>query len=91
MGPVKTEDVCVPLGAVPEMLARIEKTRSTHAGSIASIARASDRNLHPLILVPHDNDGLSRERPQVSFALQSAVKRALDQHGILNPGKVITV
>jgi glycolate oxidase len=47
LGPVLTEDVCVPIGAVPEMLARIEQTANKHDILIANIAHIGDGNLHP--------------------------------------------
>lgn len=50
LGPVLTEDVCVPTRAVPEMLARIEEIAERHDVRIANIAHAGDGNLHPLII-----------------------------------------
>ncbi|MEV0110464.1 FAD-linked oxidase C-terminal domain-containing protein [Nocardia sp. NPDC050799] len=126
LGPVLTEDVCVPKVAVPEMLARIEAIGKKHDTLIASIAHAGDGNLHPLLVTPRDDDaareraqhafreiieealalggtvtgehgvgllkmdGLAQELPPAVMNLHRAVKAALDPHGILNPGKVIT-
>jgi glycolate oxidase len=56
LGPVLTEDVCVPRGAVPEMLARIRATAAAHDVVIATIAHAGDGNLHPLIIAPEGDD-----------------------------------
>ncbi|MDE0545856.1 FAD-binding oxidoreductase [Microbacterium sp. C7(2022)] len=56
LGPVLTEDVCVPRAAVPEMLARIEATAMEHEVTIANIAHAGDGNLHPLIIAPVGDD-----------------------------------
>ncbi|CAM03160.1 glycolate oxidase [Saccharopolyspora erythraea NRRL 2338] len=50
LGPLLTEDVCVPRAAVPEMLARIEASARRHDTHIANIAHAGDGNLHPLII-----------------------------------------
>jgi glycolate oxidase len=52
LGPVLTEDICVPRGAVPEMLRRIEAAAAENDVTIANIAHAGDGNLHPLIIAP---------------------------------------
>ncbi|MFC7575894.1 FAD-binding oxidoreductase [Klenkia terrae] len=52
LGPVLTEDVCVPKEQVPEMLARIERTAVRRGVVIANIAHAGDGNLHPLLVTP---------------------------------------
>ncbi|MFC8681606.1 FAD-binding oxidoreductase [Microbacterium ureisolvens] len=56
LGPVLTEDVCVPRGAVPEMLSRIEAAAADAGVVIANIAHAGDGNLHPLIIAPEGDD-----------------------------------
>jgi glycolate oxidase len=66
LGPVLTEDVCVPKSAVPEMLARIERTAERHDTTIANIAHAGDGNLHPLLITPRDDDA-ARIRAQAAF------------------------
>ncbi|MFI6326088.1 FAD-binding oxidoreductase [Nonomuraea sp. NPDC050556] len=66
LGPVLTEDVCVPRGLVPEMLGRIEAHAKAHDVHIANIAHAGDGNLHPLIIVPADDDA-ARARAQRAF------------------------
>lgn len=66
LGPLLTEDVCVPKTAVPEMLARIEAAARRHDTKIANIAHAGDGNLHPLLITPpHDED--ARARAQAAF------------------------
>lgn len=127
LGPVLTEDVCVPKKHVPEMLSRIEQIGISYDITIANIAHAGDGNLHPLLITPHD-DIPARERAQAAFAeiidaalelggtvtgehgvgllkmeglaqeldpvvieMHRSVKKALDPHGILNPGKVFTM
>ena len=125
LGPVLTEDVCVPITQVPAMLARIEEIGARHDVQIANIAHAGDGNLHPLLITPPGDDaariraqeafeeiltealavggtvtgehgvgllkmhGLAREISPAVAELHRAVRRALDPHGILNPGKVI--
>jgi len=66
LGPVLTEDVCVPVGLVPEMLARIQETARTYDVHIANIAHAGDGNLHPLIITAPGDDA-QRERAQEAF------------------------
>jgi len=56
LGPVLTEDICVPRGRVPEMLARIQATAAANDVVIANIAHAGDGNLHPLIIAPEGDD-----------------------------------
>ncbi|WP_410619696.1 FAD-binding oxidoreductase [Amycolatopsis sp. cmx-8-4] len=124
LGPVLTEDVCVPTRAVPEMLARIDRAALHHDVVIANIAHIGDGNLHPLLVTPPGDEtarknaqaafddiiadaldlggtvtgehgvgllkqpGLARELGPAVLGLHRAVKRALDPHQILNPGKV---
>jgi glycolate oxidase len=66
LGPVLTEDVCVPKGAVPEMLGRIESIGLANDVLIANIAHAGDGNLHPLLVVPA-GDGDARARAEKAF------------------------
>lgn len=67
LGPVLTEDVCVPKAQVPRMLDRIERTAQRHRITIANIAHAGDGNLHPLIIT-EPGDEAARVRAQAAFA-----------------------
>ncbi|MGW9158506.1 FAD-binding oxidoreductase [Microbacterium sp. NPDC055665] len=67
LGPVLTEDVCVPKGAVPEMLGRIEAIGLANDVLIANIAHAGDGNLHPLLVVPAGDDA-ARARAEQAFS-----------------------
>lgn len=49
LGPTLSEDVCVPIGRVPQMLAAVEEIAARHHIRIANVAHAGDGNLHPLI------------------------------------------
>jgi glycolate oxidase len=66
LGPVLTEDVCVPRSAVPAMLGRIEATAARHGVTVATIAHAGDGNLHPLLVTPPGDDG-ARIAAQAAF------------------------
>ena len=86
LGPVLTEDVCVPKAAVPEMLARIEAIGKKHETLIANIAHAGDGNLHPLLITPRGDDE-ARKRAQLAF--QEIIEEAIalggtvtGEHGI---------
>ncbi|WPB89326.1 FAD-binding oxidoreductase [Streptomyces malaysiensis] len=78
LGPVLTEDVCVPTAAVPEMLARVDETAQAHDTRIATIAHAGDGNLHPLLLTPPGDDA-ARGRAQAAF--EQIISDALDLGG----------
>jgi glycolate oxidase len=66
LGPVLTEDVCVPKRHVAEMLSRIERIGVERDIVIANIAHAGDGNLHPLLITPRDDDD-ARSRAQAAF------------------------
>jgi glycolate oxidase len=66
LGPVLTEDICVPRSQVPAMLAMIEQIAARHEVRIATIAHAGDGNLHPMILTPA-NDENARRAAQAAF------------------------
>src|SRR3984957_1264295 len=71
LGPVLTEDVCVPRSAVPAMLARVEAIAARHGVTIATVAHAGDGNLHPLLITPPGDDEAKR-------AAQAAFTEFLD-------------
>ncbi|GAA1712599.1 FAD-linked oxidase C-terminal domain-containing protein [Kribbella yunnanensis] len=66
LGPVLTEDVCVPRGQIPVMLARVEEIGRRHRVTIANIAHVGDGNLHPL-LITEAGDSAARRRAQAAF------------------------
>jgi glycolate oxidase len=66
LGPVLTEDICVPRSRVPEMLELISKIGAAHGVRIANIAHAGDGNLHPLIVTPPGDDA-ARTAAQAAF------------------------
>ncbi|MGO8727987.1 MAG: FAD-binding oxidoreductase [Streptosporangiaceae bacterium] len=71
LGPVLTEDICVPRSRVPEMLAQVERIGAAHGVQIATIAHAGDGNLHPLLVTPPGDDG-------ARIAAQAAFEQLLD-------------
>src|SRR5450631_361117 len=66
LGPVLTEDVCVPRSAVPAMLEQVSAIGARHGVQIATIAHAGDGNLHPLIITPA-GDAAARTAAQAAF------------------------
>ena len=66
LGDTLTEDVCVPKGKVPEMLAKIEEIGQRNNTRIANIAHAGDGNLHPLLITAPGDDA-ARVRAQQAF------------------------
>ena len=86
LGPVLTEDICVPKAFVPDMLTRIEEIGLRHDTHIASIAHAGDGNLHPLLITPNDDED-ARIRAQTAFAeiIDAAIRyggTVTGEHGI---------
>jgi glycolate oxidase len=66
LGPVLTEDVCVPRSQVPAMLEQISAIAARHGVQIATIAHAGDGNLHPLLITP-PGDEAARRAAQAAF------------------------
>ena len=66
LGPVLSEDVCVPRSKVPAMLVEIAAIAGRHNVHIATIAHAGDGNLHPLLLTPAGDDR-ARKAAQAAF------------------------
>jgi glycolate oxidase len=81
LGPVLTEDVCVPRSKVPAMLAQIEAIAARHRVQISTIAHAGDGNLHPVIVTPAGDDA-------ARVAAQAAFEEILD--GAIALGGTVT-
>jgi glycolate oxidase len=81
LGPVLTEDVCVPRSQVPAMLAQIEAVAARRGVQISTIAHAGDGNLHPLIVTPAGDDA-------ARAAAQAAFEELLD--GAIDLGGTVT-
>ncbi|MFE2989146.1 FAD-binding oxidoreductase [Streptomyces sp. NPDC059262] len=86
LGPVLTEDICVPRSAVPAMLATVEEIGQRHGVRIATIAHAGDGNLHPLLITP-PGDAEARLAAQAAFeellgAAVAAGGTVTGEHGV---------
>ncbi|MEU6659009.1 FAD-linked oxidase C-terminal domain-containing protein [Streptomyces sp. NPDC046821] len=86
LGPVLTEDICVPRSAVPAMLATIEEIGQRHGVRIATLAHAGDGNLHPLLITP-PGDADARRAAQAAFeelltAAVAAGGTVTGEHGV---------
>jgi glycolate oxidase len=66
LGPVLTEDVCVPRSRVPAMLEQVNEIGARHGLRIATVAHAGDGNLHPLLVTPPGDDA-ARRHAQAAF------------------------
>ncbi len=66
LGPVLTEDICVPRSALPTMLGMLVEISERHGVRMATIAHAGDGNLHPLLITPPGDDA-AREAAQAAF------------------------
>jgi len=66
LGPVLTEDVCVPRSRVPAMLEQVNEIGARHGLRIATVAHAGDGNLHPLLVTPSGDDA-ARLEAQAAF------------------------
>ncbi|XVX22037.1 FAD-binding oxidoreductase [Actinomycetota bacterium] len=78
LGPVLTEDVCVPISAVPEMLLRVQEAGRRHGVHIANIAHAGDGNLHPLLITGSDDEAASAA---ARAAFEEIISAALELGG----------
>jgi glycolate oxidase len=71
LGPVLTEDVCVPRAQVPAMLRQVNEIGARHGLRIATVAHAGDGNLHPMLVTPAGDDA-------ARFEAQAAFEELLD-------------
>jgi glycolate oxidase len=66
LGVVLTEDICVPLGRMAEVLERVSEIGRRHDVLVATVAHAGDGNLHPLLVTPR-GDEEAEVRAQAAF------------------------
>jgi glycolate oxidase len=81
LGPLLTEDVCVPRSEVPGMLADIEAIAGRHGIPIATIAHAGDGNLHPCLPAPAGDDAA---RTAVVAAFDDILAAAIARRGTVS-------
>src|SRR3954449_3131080 len=81
LGPVLTEDICVPRSAVPAMLGDIGDIARRHGVQIATVAHAGDGNLHPLIITPAGDD---EARLAAIAAFEEILDAALARRGTVS-------
>ncbi|WP_240937876.1 FAD-linked oxidase C-terminal domain-containing protein [Nocardioides sp. JQ2195] len=66
LGVVLTEDICVPLSRVPDVLGQLRAIGDRHDVKLATIAHEGDGNLHPLLVTP-PGDEAAGLRAQAAF------------------------
>jgi glycolate oxidase len=76
--PLLTEDVCLPRGRLAEMLARIDEIGTAHDTVIATVAHAGDGNLHPLLVIPRDDEAAGK---RARAAFEDIMSTALEMGG----------
>lgn len=86
LGPVMTEDVCVPKRHVVEMLRRVGDIGAQFDVPVAAIAHAGDGNLHPFLVLAHDDDELTTRAKAAFHAIIGAALElggtVTGEHGI---------
>ena len=74
LGPTLSEDVCVPIGKVAQMLAAVEEIAARYDTRIANVAHAGDGNLHPLITTaPGDEEAAARAHQAFEEIIDAAI------------------
>jgi FAD/FMN-containing dehydrogenase len=77
-GTTLLDDVCVPKPAIPEMMARIQRTAERHDVVIGTFGHAGDGNLHPTIVF-EGKDPASVAKALAAF--DAIVRDAMDLGG----------
>lgn len=73
-GAVLLEDVGVPIPALPELFAAIERIADEHAVEVPVVAHAGDGNTHPIIVFdPSDPEAAHRAHAAFSAVMQAAI------------------
>jgi glycolate oxidase len=86
LGVARMEDVGVPRGRVPELLAAIERVAQTQGLTIATFGHVGDGNLHPNIILERDDpDGEARLKRATDALYLAAIElggTVTAEHGI---------
>jgi glycolate oxidase len=77
------EDVCVPRGAIGELLAASDRIAAAHDFPVASFGHAGDGNLHTNFLVAEDPDDPA-VRARIDAALAELFRATIDLGGTLS-------
>lgn len=78
LGATLLDDIGVPIGRIPDMLAAAHRLAVEHGVRLATFGHAGDGNLHPtFVFDPNDDD----ERDRVGAAFVAVVEAALDLGG----------
>ncbi|KRF16893.1 FAD-binding oxidoreductase [Nocardioides sp. Soil796] len=85
-GVVLTEDICVPLARVADVLGQVRDIGRAHDVMVANIAHAGDGNLHPLLVTPPGDEAAGvRARAAFDEILRVALEAGgtvTGEHGI---------
>lgn len=73
-----TMDVVVPLGRLPELVARIQEIKTQHGVDVATAFHAGDGNLHPGI---HYDDRVEGQTESAHKAADEIIRTALEMDG----------
>ncbi len=80
LGQAIWDDVGVPRSRVPALLGRIEDAAGRHDAEVYTFGHAGDGNMHPTLLVRHDDDDARR---RALLAFDDIVESALDLGGTI--------
>jgi glycolate oxidase len=86
LGPVLTEDICLPRKHLSEMFTRIERIAEDSGIRIATLAHAGDGNLHPMLVLPRsDSDAEKHGRAAFERIVDDAIAlggTVTGEHGV---------
>ncbi|MFY0405627.1 FAD-binding oxidoreductase [Solicola sp. PLA-1-18] len=80
-GSILLDDVGVPVGLLPDMVAAIAKIAAEHDVTVGTFGHAADGNLHPTLIYDPADDA-ERERARQAFA--AIVRAAIDLGGTVS-------
>lgn len=81
MGDVLTEDFCVPVTALADVLDAVAGVATARDVTIATVAHAADGNLHPFIVTP-PGDSAAKQRALAAF--DDLMETALEHGGTIS-------
>lgn len=81
LGRCLVEDVCVPIEALPELLARISTIGAKNKTTVLTVAHAGDGNVHPNLIF--EGRELDEIPPRISECAEGIFNAAMDLGGTL--------